>query len=274
MHPRSFIDLWIQVRETILQQPLPCLNFDLFPMLCQRHKNAFEINVEFLQRNFKVRTKTKFQNMFPNRTLLTFQATKVLKADQNLYSSHFSGTRLLLILKDASVMSSSLVPAERWSIQRNKKVFPFMQAYIFIYLFIYLNSAAFPASGEFSYINCLCAQMPPIINLQVSLITAYSHWSQVEGYQLWWLNTTHIMWALFTVLSLNLGSKMSENSHQQSLLSTPAVPWILFSSLPSFSGKYLKTGCRLKQEEFSKHYSILLNLESSLTIQHFFFPKP
>lgn len=173
-----------------------------------------------------------------------FEANKLMKGDQNLYSSHFSGTRLLLILKDAPVMTSSVGPVERWTIQRNTSI-PFYVC-IHSHLFIYLNSAAFPASGEFSYINCLCAQMPPIINLQVSLITAYSHWSQVEGYQLWWLNTTHIMWVLFTVLTLNLALKISESSHQQPLLSTPAVPWIPFSSFPSFSGKYLKTVCRLK----------------------------
>lgn len=183
--------------------------------------------------------------MYPNRELLMFEANKLLKGDQNLYSSHFTGTRFILILKDAPVMTSSLVPVERQTIQRNKNI-PFYVC-IHIHLFIYLNSAAFPTSGEFSYINCLCAQMPPIINLQVSLITAYSHWSQVEGYQLWWLNTTHIIWVLFTLLSLNLGSKMSENSgNQQPLLSSPAVPWIPFSFFPSFSGEYLKTVCRLK----------------------------
>lgn len=111
------------------------LNFDLFPMLHKRHKNIIEINVRFLQRNFKVGTKTRFQNMYPDRTLLTFKANELLKGDQNLYSSHFSGTRLPLISKDASVMTSSLVPVEKWTIQK-EKVFPFMYAYIFIYLFI------------------------------------------------------------------------------------------------------------------------------------------
>lgn len=105
-------------------------------MLHKSHRNIFEINVKFLQRNFKVGTKTGLQNMYPNGTLLTFQANKLLKRDQNLYSSYFPGTRLLLILRDASMMTSSLIPVERWTIQKKEKVFPFMCAYIFIYLFI------------------------------------------------------------------------------------------------------------------------------------------
>lgn len=84
-------------------------------------------------------SETKFQIIprYVSKTnVLTFQATKVLKMDQNLYSSHFSGTALLLTLKDALAMTL-LVPPESWTIQRNCKYSLLrMHTYAFIYFFI------------------------------------------------------------------------------------------------------------------------------------------
>lgn len=137
-----------------------------------------------------------------------------------------------------------LVPLESQAFQRNwKHSLLCIHTYSFIYLF---KQYCLQASGDFSYINCLCAQIPPIINLQVSLITAYSHRVQVEGYQLWWLNTTHIMWFLFTLLSLNLASKTPENSHQQSFLFINCITFDHIFPFPFFLREIFKDSMQAK----------------------------